>query len=49
MEAVVFRSVKFDVWRVVYDGCVLSDWETEEVAKAYCDGYNAAIKELEVE
>ena len=39
----VFLSKKYNVWRVVYCGDVLSEWETAEVARAYCDGYNEAL------
>ena len=46
IEAQLFLSNKYKVWRVIQGGDVLSEWQTEEVAKAYCDGFNAALKEL---
>ena len=45
MIARVFLSKKHNVWRVIRCGDVLSEWQTEEVAKAYCEGYNAALDE----
>ena len=43
----VFLSNKYNVWRVIQGGDVLSEWQTEEVARAYCEGYNAALDELD--
>lgn len=49
MQAQVFLSNKYNKWRVIYDAQILSEWETEEVAVAYCAGYNEAIKDNERE
>ena len=43
MNARVFFSNKWNVWRVVYCGDVLGEWLRIELAQAYCDGYNAAL------
>lgn len=45
--AKVYLSKKYNVWRVLQGGDVLSEWKTKEVADAYCEGYNAALDEMD--
>ena len=45
-EARVFYSQRWGTWRVFQGGDMMSEWETSDEARIYCEGFNDALKEI---